>query len=213
VNLSGKYVFITGASKGLGRITALSFAKAGADGIAVGARSDFSNLKAEIQSAAGSAGKKAPKVLKIKLDVMDKESVAKAARETMKAFGKLDILINNAGYLSEFVPIGEDDSDEWWMNWEVNIRGLYLVTKAFLTLMLKGGDKTIINLSSIGGHMISPGASGYQTTKFALMRFTEHLNVDHGKEGLLAYCIHPGGVMTELAGKMPTRLYAGTSRN
>jgi NAD(P)-dependent dehydrogenase (short-subunit alcohol dehydrogenase family) len=179
------------------------------EGIAIGARSDASSLEADIKSAAEAAGKKAPKVLTIKLDVVDKESVAKAAKETDKAFGKLDILINNAGYLSEFRPIGEDDSDEWWMNWEVNIRGLYLVTKAFLPLMLRGGDKTIVNLTSIGGHLCAPGASGYQTTKFAVMRLTEHLNGDHGNKGLLAYCIHPGGVMTELASKMPTRLHSG----
>lgn len=152
-------------------------------------------------------------MLKVKLDVVDKESVASAARETEKAFGKLDILINNAGYLSEFIPITEGDSDEWWMNWEVNVRGLYLVTKAFLPLILKGGDKTIINLSSIGALFISPGGSGYQAAKFALLRFTEHLNVDYGRQGLLAYCIHPGGVITELAVKMPKELHAGTWHN
>jgi NAD(P)-dependent dehydrogenase (short-subunit alcohol dehydrogenase family) len=206
--LSGKYVFITGASKGLGRTTALSFAKAGAEGIALGARSDFSNLEAEVQSAAKSAGKKAPKVLKLKLDVLDKASVADAARSTEKEFGRLDILINNAGYLSEFVPLLETDPEEWWMNWDVNIRGVYWMTKAFIPLMLEGGDKTIINLSSIAAHMISPGASGYQTAKFALLRLTEHLNVDYGKQGLLAYCIHPAAVMTELAAKMPKRLHA-----
>ena len=210
-DLGGKCVFITGASKGLGRATAISFAKAGAEGIAVGARSDFSNLEAEIQSAAGAAGKKAPKVLLIKLDVIDKASVANAAKETEQAFGRLDILINNAGYLSEFVPIGKDDSDDWWMNWEVNIKGLYFVTKAFLPLMLKGGDKTVVNLSSIGGHIVRPGGSGYQTSKFAVMRLTEHMNVDYGQQGLLAYCIHPGGVLTELAVKMPAQVHAGMS--
>ncbi|KAG0645620.1 Citrinin synthesis mpl6 [Hyphodiscus hymeniophilus] len=209
-DLSGKYVFITGASKGVGRTTAISFARAGAEGIALGARSDCSNLEAELHSAAKEAGKKAPKVLAIKLDVLNKESVANAVKETEGAFGRLDILINNAGYLSGFAPIGDDDSDEWWMNWEVNIKGLYLVTKAFLPLLMKGGDKTIINLSSIGGLMIREGASGYQTTKFAVMRLTEFLMADHGKQGLLAYSIHPGGVLTELARKMPTQMHGDT---
>lgn len=71
----------------------------------------------------------------------------------------------------------------------------------------------MINLSSIGAHMIRGGASGYQTTKFALLRFTEHLMVDHGKDGLLAYAVHPGGILTELARKMPADLQPGKFRH
>ena len=206
--MSGKYIFITGASTGIGRVTALSFARAGAAGIAVGARSGFKNLEVEIQSAAEAIGKKAPKVLLLKLDVVDRVSVEKAAKDTETEFGRLDILINNAGYLSEFVPLLEQDPDQWWMNWEVNIKGVYWMTKAFLPLLLKGGEKTIVNLSSIGAHFINRGASGYQTAKFALLRFTEHLNVDYGQEGLLAYCIHPAAVVTDLSTKMPKELHS-----
>ena len=136
-------------------------------------------------------------------------SVEAAAQLTEKEFGELDILINNAGYLSEFVAIDEGDRDEWWMNFEVNIRGVYWMTKALLPLLLKGGEKTVVNLSSIGAHTIRYGASGYQTTKFALMRFTEHLMVEYGDKGLLAFGVHPGGVLTELGGKMPTAMHKG----
>src|SRR5271170_339400 len=97
-NLKGKSIFISGASKGVGRATALSYAKAGASQIAIAARSPLSSLESEIASAAQAAGKPAPKVLSIKLDVQDLESVKSAAQETEKAFGRLDILINNAGY-------------------------------------------------------------------------------------------------------------------
>lgn len=79
------------------------------------------------------------------------------------AFGEggLDVLVNNAGWLERFVPMGESDVDEWWYTWEVNIRGLYLVTRAFLPLVLKSKEKTIVNLSSIGAHMTRPGVSAY----------------------------------------------------
>jgi NAD(P)-dependent dehydrogenase (short-subunit alcohol dehydrogenase family) len=123
----------------VGRATAISYAKAGAEGIALAARSDFTSLETEIQSAAKAAGKKAPKVLKIKLDVLDQPNVESAAKEVEKEFGRVDILINNAGYLSEFALIAETDPAEWWMNWELNIKGVYLVTRALLPLMLKGG--------------------------------------------------------------------------
>lgn len=205
---SGKVVFITGASKGVGLATAISYAKAGAEGIAIGARSDLSSVVSEIQAAAKAAGKQAPKVLAVKLDVLDKASVESAAKETEKVFGRLDILINNAGALESFVPLLESDSDAYWSTWEVNMRGVYWCTKAFLPLLLKGGDKTIINLSSIGALVLRPGASGYQTTKNAVLRFTEFINIDYADQGVLAYAIHPGGVMTELAAAMPLEMHS-----
>jgi len=169
----------------------------------IGARSDLTSVEEDVLAAAKSAGKPAPKVLKLKLDVMDYESVKNAALETEKVFGKLDILINNAGFLSSFDKrIADTDPVEWWMNYEVNIRGVYYITKAFLPLLLKGGEKTIVNLGSVGGLSIRSGGSGYQGTKFALTRFTEHLMLECGEEDILAYVVHPGGVPTELANNM-----------
>jgi NAD(P)-dependent dehydrogenase (short-subunit alcohol dehydrogenase family) len=193
----------------VGHATALSFAKAGAAGIAIGARSDLGTLETEILSAAKTAGKAPPKVLKLQLDVMDYASVEAAAKGTEKEFGKLDILINNAGYLSAFEPLVETDISDWWRNYEINLRGVYWVTKAFLPLMLKGGEKTIVNVSSVGAHGIRDGASGYQSSKFALLRFTEFLMVDYGEQGLLAYSVHPCGAVTELAKGMPEWMHHG----
>jgi NAD(P)-dependent dehydrogenase (short-subunit alcohol dehydrogenase family) len=91
--------------------------------------------------------------------------------------------------------------------WETNIKGVYLVTRAFLPLLLKGGEKTIVNIGSLGGLVSMPGASAYQGTKFALLRFTEHLVSEYGKQGLLAFTIHPGGVKTELATGLPKYMH------
>lgn len=95
-DLSNKHVFITGASKGIGRATAIAYAKAGASAIALGARSELKSLEQDIQKAAKNARKKEPKVLTFKLDVLDQSSVENAAKEVEKEFGRLDILINNA---------------------------------------------------------------------------------------------------------------------
>lgn len=86
-----------------------------------------------------------------------------AAKEVERGFGEggLDVLVNNAGWLEIFKPIGESDVDEWWYTWEVNIRGLYLVTKTFLPLVLKSKEKTIVNLSSEGAHLLAPGVSAH----------------------------------------------------
>lgn len=154
-------VFITGASKGIGRRTALAFARSGASKIAIGARSSLDSLESEIFDAASKAGHPAPQVLKIQLDVLDKESVNRAAQDVETAFGEegLDILVNNAGWLETFKPTGEIDVDDWWYTWEVNIKGLFLVTHAFLPLVLRSKEKTILNLSSIGAHLLAPGVS------------------------------------------------------
>lgn len=102
-DLKGRSVFITGASRGIGKAFAISYAKAGVSNIGIGARSSLEQVEKEILEAAKNAGRAAPKVLALKLDVTSKESVANAAKETEKAFGGLDILVNNAGFLSEYL--------------------------------------------------------------------------------------------------------------
>jgi len=202
----GKNVFITGASRGIGRATALSFAKAGATAIAIGARSDLQSLEREILEAAEAAlpGSPLPRVVRVPLDVTEPASVDRAAAQLEAAFeGRLDILINNAGYLETAVPLAESDPGEWWKTMTINLRGPYLVTRALLPLLLRDGDRTIINTSSIGAHNVRPGMSGYQISKLALLRLTEFLAVEYADQGLLAYAIHPGGVMTELSEHMP----------
>ncbi|TIA46257.1 NAD-P-binding protein [Aureobasidium pullulans] len=204
-NLKGKRVFLTGASKGIGKETALSFARAGASSIALGARSSLSDLASEVEKAAKDAGYAAPKVISIKLDVTDVSSTEEAARTIKSEFGGLDFLFNNAGYLEDFKKIAESDPDEWWKTQEVNIKGPYLVARAFIPVLLdtKDGDKTIINTSSIGAHFIMPGASSYQSTKLSLLRLGEFIQAEYADQGILCYGIHPGGVMTELASRMP----------
>lgn len=128
------------------------------------------------------AGRPMPTVLPIILDVSNRKSVSDAGVAIEREFGHLDILINNAGYLSDFVRLLESDEDDYWQNWEVNYRGVYWVTKSLLPLMLKGGEKTIVNVSSIGAMGLAPGGSGYQISKHAILRFSEFLMVDYGDQ-------------------------------
>ncbi|KAL1986906.1 hypothetical protein VTN96DRAFT_5323 [Rasamsonia emersonii] len=208
----GRVVLITGASRGIGRATAVSFAKAGAAGIAIAARSGLDEVEKEILAAAQEQQQTQPQILKLRLDVTDEASVANAVAQVEQTFHRLDILVNNAGYLEHWVPVADSDPAEWWKSWEINVKGVYLMTRAFLPLLLRSsnpdGQKTIVNVSSIGAHYARPGASAYQTNKFALLRFTEFLSVEYGSKGLLAFAIHPGGVPTELALGMPEDMHA-----
>jgi NAD(P)-dependent dehydrogenase (short-subunit alcohol dehydrogenase family) len=141
----------------------------------------------------------------IELDVTSKESVDAAAKRVKEEWNALDILVNNAGFLEPVVPLTESDVEKYWRSWEVNMKGPYLVSRACLPLLLKSEVKIIINVSSIGAHMTLPGASAYQTAKLALLRFTEFIDNEYGKEGegVIAIAIHPGGEKTDLANGMP----------
>ncbi|KAF4153025.1 hypothetical protein CNMCM8927_006240 [Aspergillus lentulus] len=192
-------VLITGASRGIGLATAHSFARAGASSIAIAARGPLDAVESALLSTAKEAGHPPPTILKLALDVADEANVAAAAAEVASKFGHLDILINNAGTSERWVPIAESDPADWWGCWEVNVKGVYLVMREFIPLLRKGTEKTIVNVSSIGALLVRPGASAYQTGKFALLRLTEFVMTEYGGEGMLAYAIHPGGVPTELA--------------
>ena len=102
-DLSNRSVLITGASKGLGKDNAVSFARAGASQIAIAARSGLEDVAKEMKQAAQKAGRKEPTIISLKLDVTDKQSVGDAAAKIEQEFGSLDIVINNAGYLEKFV--------------------------------------------------------------------------------------------------------------
>lgn len=188
---------------------AIAYAKAGASIIGIGARSDLHLAIKEIEDAANSVGREIPKVVPVIMDVLSPESVQQVVEEITPHFNnKLDILVSNAGYMETWRPIAEADIADWWQSWEVNIKGQLMVWEAMLPLILADDSslKTMINLSSIGAQMSTPGGSAYQTAKFALLRLTEFLNTEYGERGLIAYCMHPGAVKTALAWKMPPPL-------
>ena len=168
-DLFGKVVLITGSSRGIGRSIAVSYARAKASGIVITGRNAESLAQTEtaIKEAVQSMGGRHPTILKLALDVTDNSSVLKAERSVREVFGKLDILVNNAAYLGTNSKITEADTDDWWLIWTTNVRGPYLVTRAFLPLLSQSeaGDKTIVNINSIGAHLITPGISAYQVSK------------------------------------------------
>ncbi|PGH02025.1 hypothetical protein AJ80_08919 [Polytolypa hystricis UAMH7299] len=211
VDMVGRHVFITGASRGIGQALAVAYAVAGASIIGIAARSDLSSVKEEVEAAALATGRKLPKVITVPLDISDKANIEEALHDLGPAFDfKLDVLVNNAGRMETWKPLGETDFDDWWSSWEVNVRGTSLVTRALLPLLLAAGSlKTVVNVSSIGALMTSAGGSAYQCNKFAVLRLTEFLNVEYGdSQGLLAFSMHPGMVETPLSLNLPKFLHS-----
>lgn len=105
----------------------------------LGARSGLDASEEAVKKAAKEAGRSPPKVLKIELDVTNPASVAQAAAEVETSAGRLDVLVNNAG-LIDMTMIKDSDPETWWRVWEVNVKGPYLIARAFLPLMLKNED-------------------------------------------------------------------------
>jgi len=185
----------------------LSYAKAGIAGLALGARSSLDSLEKEIKQAAKANDTKEPEILILKLDVAERRSVEEAAKQIEQQWGRIDILINNAGVLEPFVPLHESDPDEWWRSWEVMVKGPYLAMRSCIPLLLKGEHKVIVNVSSIGQNLLMNGASAYQSAKLGLHRITEFVDFDYADQKILAFVIHPGGVPTELAHNMPKDMH------
>ncbi|GAP87437.1 putative short chain dehydrogenase reductase family [Rosellinia necatrix] len=208
-DLSGKSVFVAGASKGIGRETALALAKSGCSKIAIGARSDLSDLVDEIAKAAADAGKGAPQVVSLHLDVTSEDSVQAAADKVGQAFGgALDVLVCNAGNLEQWLPMAESKPAEWWRTYEINVKGTYLLNRFFIPLLLKSETKTSILTTSYGALGVRPSASGYQSSKFAVCRLAEFIEAEYAAQGLVCFAIHPGGVKTELAHNMPEAMWS-----
>ncbi|QDS77751.1 hypothetical protein FKW77_004793 [Venturia effusa] len=201
-NLHGKAVLISGGSRGIGRATVLAFAKAGISYLAVSARSDVSFLSREIENAATSSGKPVPKFLALTMDVTSPESVSAASKKVEEEFGRLDILVNNAGILPEMSLLGDSDPDVWWETMNVNLKGPYLTTRAFLPLLLSSpnGSKCICNVASVGALITTPSVSSYQTSKLAVVRLTEFIAAEYADKGICAFSIHPGNVATDIIG-------------
>ena len=116
----------------------------------------------------------------------------------------------------KWTKIGESDIESWWRSWEINIKGTYYLIRYTIPYLIQSAQKFadkglsgghLILFSSIGAQFLMPGASDYQTSKHAVNRLCEFVNVDHGEDGVKCFAIHPGGVATRLAKNMPEDIH------
>lgn len=174
------------------------------------------SLAEDLHNAAKEAGRSTvPHILDIHLDITDSQSVQAAANQVRETFQRLDVLINNAGFMTPALPITDADESEWWKTFEVNLKGIFLMTKYFTPILnsTPSGFQTMVNINSVAAHNLRVNASAYGTSKWAVLKFVEFLMVEQAKQGLLAYSIHPGGILTELAKDgMPKETHAGEYR-
>jgi NAD(P)-dependent dehydrogenase (short-subunit alcohol dehydrogenase family) len=202
---AGKVVFLTGASQGIGRATSVAFARAGAAGVYITARSERGLEETKARVLEANSGTQCEYSA---CDVANEQQVQAAIERCVRTFGGIDVAHANAGLLNEFSKIGESDSIGWWRTWEVNVKGTYhvirhgtrhLIESARRQSAMGGSGGHLVLVSSVGAQLLTPGASDYQTSKHAINRLCEFVNVDHGEDGIKCFAIHPGGVPTALA--------------
>lgn len=193
-SLKGKVVAITGAGSGIGRATAELAARQGAH-VAI---SDV-NEKGLIETRAACEGHGIRCEVTV-LDVADRDAVYAWAESTHKAFGQVNVIINNAGVsLGGVVEDLSYEDFEWLM--DINFWGVVYGTKAFLPYLRESGDGHVVNISSLFGLMAMPAQSAYNASKFAVRGFTEALSEELAIEGapVQVTSVHPGGIDTNIA--------------
>lgn len=188
-SLKDKITLVTGAGSGIGQSIAEVFAQAGAF-VYVADRDEKGGAVTvdKIKAAGGQAEF-------LKLDVALEENCAQAAQIVHAAKGRLDILVNNAGigHVGNILQTQAADLDRMY---NVNVRGVFNVTKAFIHQMVARKSGNIINLASIGGVVAVRDRLAYCTTKFAVVGFTKGIALDHAMEGIRCNCLCPGRVET-----------------
>jgi len=189
-DIKNKVVIITGASSGLGEATARRLAKNGAKLMLAARREErLKELVSDIEKDGGTAKYQVT-------DVTDHSQVEALAEATHEAYGRIDVLVNNAG-LMPLSPLDQVKVDEWDKMIDVNIKGVLYAIAAVLPIMRQQKSGHIINLSSVAGHQVFPAGTVYCATKFAVKAISEGIRLESNGE-IRSTNISPGAVDTEL---------------
>lgn len=189
INLAGKAAVITGAGSGLGEATAKAFAAAMSKVVCIDLNAGSAERVAkQISQDSGEA-------IPIAIDVSDPEQVGDAVDQVLKAFGKIDFLVNNAG-IDYTLPITELTVEQWDRVIAVNLRAPFLLSKAVFGVMKKQGGGHIVNISSTAGKRAWANAAAYHASKWGLIGFTRALGVEGRPFSIRTSLIVPGGMRT-----------------
>jgi NAD(P)-dependent dehydrogenase (short-subunit alcohol dehydrogenase family) len=200
MRLKDKIAIITGAGQGIGRATALSLAREGADIVV----NDIEVPLAEkVAQEIASLDRKA---LPFKADVSISQDVKEMVETTLERFGKIDILVNNAGIVSQPKPFWETSENDWDKEIAVNLKGVLNCSKSVIKSMMDNKYGKIVNISSASGKWGTPDVAVYSATKAAVIGFTKALARGLAPYGINVNCIAPGPIKTALLEGAPQEL-------
>jgi NAD(P)-dependent dehydrogenase (short-subunit alcohol dehydrogenase family) len=195
--LEGKVGLVTGGTSGIGRETAVLFAKAGAKVVVAGRRELEGQETIELIRAAGGDG------LFVKTDVSKASEVDALVRNTVEKFGRLDVAFNNAGTEGVWVPIARQSEEDFDRTISVNLKGVWLCLKYEIRQMLRqGGGGAIVNAASIYGLIGSAGAAAYSASKCGVMGLTKAAALENARNGIRVNAVCPAAVQTAMAERL-----------
>jgi 3-oxoacyl-[acyl-carrier protein] reductase len=186
--LAGKVALITGAGSGIGRASAERFAAEEGQIIVV----DVEGAEETVAAIADAGGD----ALALTVDLADEEAVATMAAAALERYGRVDVLMNNAGVLDDYLPAADTPTEIWRRVLGVNLDAQFFTSRALLPQMVERGDGAIINVASTAGLNGGNGGAAYTTSKHAVIGFTRQLCFDYARKGIRCNVICPGAVET-----------------
>ena len=196
MKLDGRVAVITGAGRGIGRAIALAYAREGAK-LALAARSE-----AELQEVVGVVTGLGAEAIAVPTDVTAPGDTERLARKVADRFGRIDVLVNNAGISGPVGPLQGNDIADWVNTITVNVTGTFLVCRAVIPVMLERTGGKIINLSGAGATNAWSNMSAYCSSKAAVVRLTEVLAQELDGQGITVNALGPGSVHTSMWDRM-----------
>lgn len=201
MRLSNKVALITGASRGIGKATALKFAREGAKVVVCDLDDTVAETVAEIRLQGGNA-------IGFKVDVTKQDSIAAMVKGALASFGHIDVLVNNAGIVAD-AQLKKMTEDQFDKVIDVNLKGTYNCTKAVVDVMLERKAGVVLNASSIVGIYGNFGQTNYAASKFGVIGMAKTWARELGQHGIRVNAVCPGFIQTSIIQDMPDKVVRG----